>query len=122
VPSTAGLTRERRPPGGLPRPTIFTTKPLRSFGHGTTGHSNYTEMQSRGVMVARCCDDGRIREIAEYCESDVVNTYRLWLRYELFRGRLSEPAFRTSACCPNFQSGRGRVPKFRGKDGKLRLV
>ena len=32
---------------------------------------------------------GRIREIAEYCESDVVNTYRIWLRHELFRGRLS---------------------------------
>jgi hypothetical protein len=28
--------------------------------------------------------------IAEYCESDVLNTYRFWLRYELFRGRLSE--------------------------------
>ncbi len=27
-----------------------------------------------------------IREIAEYCESDVMNTYRVWLRYELFRG------------------------------------
>ena len=25
-----------------------------------------------------------------YCESDVLNTYRVWLRYELFRGRLSE--------------------------------
>jgi len=27
-------------------------------------------------------------EIADYCESDVVNTYRGWFRYELFRGRL----------------------------------
>ncbi len=32
---------------------------------------------------------GRIREVADYCESDVVNTYRLWLRYELFKGTLS---------------------------------
>jgi hypothetical protein len=24
--------------------------------------------------------DGHIREIAEYCESDVLNTYRIWLR------------------------------------------
>ena len=39
---------------------------------------------------------GRIREIAEYCESDVVNTYRVWLRYELFRGRLSDTAFQAS--------------------------
>ena len=30
--------------------------------------------------------DGKIGEIAAYCESDVVNTYRLWLRHELFRG------------------------------------
>ena len=34
--------------------------------------------------------DGRIKEIADYCETDIVNTYRLWLRYELFRGKLSE--------------------------------
>lgn len=32
---------------------------------------------------------GRIREVADYCESDVVNTYRIWLRYELFKGTLS---------------------------------
>jgi 3'-5' exonuclease len=37
-----------------------------------------------------------IREIAEYCESDVVNTYRVWLRYELFRGRLSTSEFQAS--------------------------
>jgi 3'-5' exonuclease len=33
---------------------------------------------------------GKIKEIADYCETDVVNTYRVWLKYELFRGRLSE--------------------------------
>jgi hypothetical protein len=40
--------------------------------------------------------DGRIREIADYCETHVVNTYRVWLRYELFRGRLTDAEFRTS--------------------------
>ena len=25
---------------------------------------------------------GRIQNIADYCESDVVNTYRVWLRHE----------------------------------------
>jgi 3'-5' exonuclease len=39
---------------------------------------------------------GRINEIAEYCETDVVNTYRVWLRYELFRGRLSHEGFLAS--------------------------
>jgi 3'-5' exonuclease len=31
-----------------------------------------------------------------YCESDVLNTYRVWLRYELFRGGLSYEGFRRS--------------------------
>ncbi len=34
-----------------------------------------------------------ITEVADYCETDVVNTYRVWLRYELFRGRLSGCSF-----------------------------
>ncbi len=41
-----------------------------------------------GGEVHRYFREGRIKEIADYCESDVVNTYRIWLRYELFRGRL----------------------------------
>jgi hypothetical protein len=28
---------------------------------------------------------GKVKEIAEYCEADVIGTYRVWLRYELFR-------------------------------------
>jgi hypothetical protein len=32
--------------------------------------------------------EGRISEVAAYCETDVVNTYRVWLVYELFRGTL----------------------------------
>jgi 3'-5' exonuclease len=49
-----------------------------------------------GGQVEKYYRDGKIREIADYCESDVVNTYRVWLRYELFRGRLTEAAFRAS--------------------------
>jgi 3'-5' exonuclease len=49
-----------------------------------------------GGEVEKCYHDGRIREIAEYCEGDVINTYRIWLRYELFRGRLSDGGFRAS--------------------------
>ncbi len=43
-----------------------------------------------GSEVAQYHRDGRIQDIADYCESDVVNTYRVWLRYELFRGKLTE--------------------------------
>jgi predicted PolB exonuclease-like 3'-5' exonuclease len=42
-----------------------------------------------GNEVERYFLEGRIKEIADYCETDVVNTYRVWLRYELFRGRLT---------------------------------
>jgi predicted PolB exonuclease-like 3'-5' exonuclease len=49
-----------------------------------------------GSEVEKYYREGRIREIAEYCETDVVNTYQVWLRYELFRGRLSEADFQGS--------------------------
>jgi len=49
-----------------------------------------------GGEVERYFHEGKIKEIADYCQSDVVNTYRLWLRYELFRGRLSEGAYGAS--------------------------
>ena len=45
-----------------------------------------------GTEVERYFLDGKIKEIADYCEADVVNTYRMWLRYELFRGKLSDIA------------------------------
>jgi 3'-5' exonuclease len=33
---------------------------------------------------------GQIEEVARYCESDVLNTYRVWLIYELFRGSITD--------------------------------
>ncbi len=49
-----------------------------------------------GSEVEKCVRDGRIAEVSAYCETDVVNTYRVWLRYELFRGRLTESGLRAS--------------------------
>jgi len=49
-----------------------------------------------GADVEKYFRDGHVREIAEYCESDVLNTYRVWLRYERFRGRLSQADFGAS--------------------------
>ena len=49
-----------------------------------------------GSEVERYFHEGRIKEIAAYCESDVVNTYRLWLRYELFRGKLTPETYEAS--------------------------
>jgi predicted PolB exonuclease-like 3'-5' exonuclease len=63
-----------------------------------------------GGEVEKFYLDGRIREIAEYCESDVVNTYRVWLRYELFRGRLSAKHFQASETnLVNFIKARGNT-------------
>src|SRR5262249_17893866 len=49
-----------------------------------------------GSEVERYFREGKIKEIAGYCETDIINTYRVWLRYELFRGALSENAFEAS--------------------------
>jgi predicted PolB exonuclease-like 3'-5' exonuclease len=46
-----------------------------------------------GSQVDEYYRAGRIKEVAEYCETDVVNTYRAWLRYELFRGVLSAQSY-----------------------------
>ena len=46
--------------------------------------------------MERYFHEGKIKEIADYCESDVVGTYQVWLRYELFRGTLSQNAFEAS--------------------------
>jgi predicted PolB exonuclease-like 3'-5' exonuclease len=42
-----------------------------------------------GTCVESYFRDGKIQEIASYCEGDVIHTYRVWLRYELFRGRMT---------------------------------
>jgi predicted PolB exonuclease-like 3'-5' exonuclease len=42
-----------------------------------------------GSDVAEYFRAGRLREIADYCIEDVVNTYRIWLAHELFCGRLT---------------------------------
>ncbi len=38
-----------------------------------------------GSQVDEMVRAGRIQEVAHYCETDVLNTYCLWLIYELFR-------------------------------------
>ena len=49
-----------------------------------------------GSQVSEYYRAGRIQEIADYCVSDVINTYRLWLRHELFKGELDEESFASS--------------------------
>ena len=49
-----------------------------------------------GGEVEKYFLEGRIKEIADYCETDAINTYRIWVRYELFRGKLTEVEYRAS--------------------------
>jgi 3'-5' exonuclease len=42
-----------------------------------------------GSRVEEMVLTGQIEEVARYCETDVLNTYRVWLIYELFRGSIS---------------------------------
>jgi 3'-5' exonuclease len=43
-----------------------------------------------GSRVEEMVLAGQIEEVARYCESDVANTYRVWLIYELFRGAITD--------------------------------
>ncbi len=43
-----------------------------------------------GGQVFESWKAGRLAEIRAYCETDVLNTYLVWLRFELARGQLSQ--------------------------------
>jgi len=51
------------------------------------------KMGMSGDKVWDCYVNGGIEEIRNYCETDVLNTYLVYLRYELIRGRLTENAY-----------------------------
>lgn len=42
-----------------------------------------------GSRVEELVLTGQIEEVSRYCESDVLNTYRVWLVYELFCGSIT---------------------------------
>ncbi len=42
-----------------------------------------------GSMVSGLYDEGRLQEIRDYCETDVLNTYLVYLRYMQHKGELS---------------------------------
>lgn len=44
-------------------------------------------MSGEGVWDAHL--EGRVEDIRNYCETDVINTYLVYLRFELMRGRLT---------------------------------
>ena len=53
------------------------------------------KMGMSGAKVWDTYMKGDIEAIRNYCETDVLNTYLVYLRYELIRGRLTEHAYDT---------------------------
>jgi hypothetical protein len=46
-----------------------------------------------GSMVMTMYDQGRLQEIRDYCETDVINTYLLYLTYQQHTGTISSDSF-----------------------------
>ena len=52
------------------------------------------KMEVDGSQVQELYEQGRLEEIHRYCRNDVVQTYFLFLRVELMRGRIDDAAYR----------------------------
>jgi 3'-5' exonuclease len=52
------------------------------------------KMEVDGARVQDLYEQGRLEEIHRYCRNDVVQTYFLFLRVELMRGRIDDAAYR----------------------------
>jgi hypothetical protein len=52
-------------------------------------------MEGAGVWDAY--QAGKVAEIRNYCETDVVNTYLIFLRFQLMRGALTEPQYKAES-------------------------
>ena len=59
--------------------------------------------------------EGRSEDIRNYCETDVINTYLVYLRFELMRGRLN-PEEHDREC-----AHRARVARVRGQGAPVRV-
>ena len=46
-----------------------------------------------GSKVWQAYEEGRLAEIRAYCETDVANTYLVFLRYQLMRGAIDGAAY-----------------------------
>ncbi|RKP54596.1 3'-5' exonuclease [Pararobbsia silviterrae] len=53
------------------------------------------KMGMDGSQVWQAFQEGRIEEIRNYCETDVVNTYLLYARFQLMRGALTQDDYET---------------------------
>ena len=62
-----------------------------------------------GSQVARAIAEARIADVRAYCEEDVVSTYKIFLRYALFRGEISSAGFEASVQNVDHHLAAGRL-------------
>jgi predicted PolB exonuclease-like 3'-5' exonuclease len=65
-------------------------------------------MSGEGVWDAFL--EGRVEDIRNYCETDVVNTYLVYLRFELMRGRLTHDEHERECALVRHWLGEARKP------------
>ena len=53
------------------------------------------KMGMSGNLVQQYFDDGKIDEIRAYCETDVLNTFLVYCRFELMRGSITQAQYDT---------------------------
>lgn len=68
------------------------------------------KMGMDGSEVLRYYQAGDLNSIRDYCESDVLNTYLIFLRFQLIRGRLSQP---------EYEKEEERIRHFLNNSGKM---
>jgi predicted PolB exonuclease-like 3'-5' exonuclease len=68
-------------------------------------------LQGAGVWDAY--QAGRLAEIRDYCEADVVNTYLVYLRFQLMRGALDEPRYRSECALVRAALGKSVEPHWK---------
>ena len=69
-----------------------------------------------GMDGARCTprsQAGRIDEIRRYCETDVLNTYLLYLRFQLLRGTLSAGEYASEVSLAREKIAASKAPHWR---------
>lgn len=71
----------------------FQTRGRASLQHIATMLGLPGKLGMSGDKVWECFQQGGIDRIRQYCETDVLNTHLIYLRFELMRGRLSTEAY-----------------------------
>jgi predicted PolB exonuclease-like 3'-5' exonuclease len=75
-----------------------------------------------GAQVWDAYQEGKIREIRNYCETDAANTYLLYLRFQLMRGACSEDQYRRECDLVRVNLSKSTEPHWREFLGEWRTA